>query len=142
MCIQLEGGTIKLTIINHTLNKYDMLFHMYLDLLPLNLVYFVLENNKYFLVRRNDEYKWRVFYLITLGGCTNGVYLSVAPGFKSRLGYVRSVFHLSLCLIMFEVHSDDLAYLVHKSGRKTSTFTYIPAYDQWWGISKSHIIAK
>ena len=48
MCRQLEGGTIKLSISNHTLNKYDMLFRMYLDLLPLNLVYFVLENNKYF----------------------------------------------------------------------------------------------
>jgi len=34
-----------MSIINHTLNKHDMLFSMYLDLLPLNLVYFVLENN-------------------------------------------------------------------------------------------------
>ena len=32
-----------MSIIDHTLNKY-MLFHTYLDLLPLNLVYFVLEN--------------------------------------------------------------------------------------------------
>ena len=28
----------------HKLNKYIMLFHTYLDSLPLNLVYFVLEN--------------------------------------------------------------------------------------------------
>jgi len=32
-----------MAIINHTLNKYNMLFWIYLDLLPLNLVYFVLE---------------------------------------------------------------------------------------------------
>ena len=33
-----------MSIIDHTLNKYDKLFRKYLDLLPLNLVYFVLEN--------------------------------------------------------------------------------------------------
>ena len=44
---QLEGLKRKLchqmSIIDHALNKYDMLFCTYLDLLPLNLVYFVLE---------------------------------------------------------------------------------------------------
>jgi len=38
------GCTIKMSIIDHTLIKY-MLFHTYLDLLPLNFVYLVLENN-------------------------------------------------------------------------------------------------
>ena len=38
-----------MSIINHTLNKYGMLFHTYLDLLPLNLVYFVLENGNFVL---------------------------------------------------------------------------------------------
>ena len=33
-----------MSIIEHTLNKYDILFHKYLYLLPLNLVYFALEN--------------------------------------------------------------------------------------------------
>jgi len=36
-----------MSIIDHTLNTYDMLFHTYLDLLPLNLVYFVLENDHF-----------------------------------------------------------------------------------------------
>jgi len=34
----------KMSMIDHTLNKYDILFRAYLDLLPLNLVYFVLGN--------------------------------------------------------------------------------------------------
>ena len=38
------GCTIKMSIIGHTLNKYAMLFHTNLDLLPLKRVYFVLEN--------------------------------------------------------------------------------------------------
>jgi len=50
---------------------------------------------------------------------------SIAPGFKPRLGYVRRVFHLSLHLITFGGHSSHLAYLVHKSGRKTATFTHM-----------------
>jgi len=33
---------VHILIIIHTLNKY-VLFHMYLDLLPLNLAYFILE---------------------------------------------------------------------------------------------------
>ena len=33
-----------MSIIDHILNKYDLLFHKYFNLLPLNLVYFVLEN--------------------------------------------------------------------------------------------------
>ena len=37
----------KISIIDHTLNKYDMVFLKYLDLLPLYLVYFVLENGNY-----------------------------------------------------------------------------------------------
>ena len=40
------GCAIKMSIIDHTLNKYDILFHTYLDLLPLNLVYFIMENGK------------------------------------------------------------------------------------------------
>ena len=33
-----------MSVINHTLNKYDMLFRTYLDLLPLYIVCFVLAN--------------------------------------------------------------------------------------------------
>jgi len=32
-----------MSIVNHAFNKYDVIFRMYLNLLPLNLVYFVLE---------------------------------------------------------------------------------------------------
>ena len=38
-----------MSIIDHTLNEYDMLFRTYLNILPLNLVYFVLENVNYVL---------------------------------------------------------------------------------------------
>jgi len=44
-----RGCTIKMSIIDRTLNKYDMLFCIYLDLLPLNPVYFVLENGNFVL---------------------------------------------------------------------------------------------
>jgi len=37
-----------MSLINHTLIKY-MLFHTYLDLLPLNILYFVLENGNFVL---------------------------------------------------------------------------------------------
>ena len=54
-----------------------------------------------------------------LHGLTGSVigHISVAAGFKSQLGYVRRVFHLSLLLITFAGRSGHLAYLVHKSGR-------------------------
>jgi len=39
--------TLKMSTIEHTLNNYDLLFRSYLDLLPLNLVFFVLENGNY-----------------------------------------------------------------------------------------------
>jgi len=58
---QLEGARrslyIKMSIIDHTLNKYDMIFHAYLDLLPLNLVYFVLENDNFVL-----EMSWKIIF--------------------------------------------------------------------------------
>ena len=38
-----------MSIIDHTLNKYDMLFCTYLDLLPLNLVYLGQENSNFVL---------------------------------------------------------------------------------------------
>ena len=38
-----------MSINDHTLNNYDMLFGTYLDLLPLHLVYFVLENGNFVL---------------------------------------------------------------------------------------------
>ena len=38
-----------MSIINPPLNKYDMFFCIYLDLPPLNLAYFVLENGNYVL---------------------------------------------------------------------------------------------
>ena len=50
---------------------------------------------------------------------------SIAPGFKPRTGYTRRVFHLSLRLITFEGRSAHLGYLVHKSDRKTRTFTFV-----------------
>ena len=50
--------------------------------------------------------------------------ISIAPGFKPRLGYFRRVFHLSLRLITFGGRSAHLAYLVQKSGRKTTTFIH------------------
>ena len=47
---------------------------------------------------------------------------SVAIGFKSRPGYVRRVFHVSLRLLTFVGRSAHLAYPVHKNGLKTATF--------------------
>ena len=40
---------MKTSITDHTLDKYDMLFGTYIDLLPLNLVYVVLENGNFVL---------------------------------------------------------------------------------------------
>ena len=59
------GGdcTIKRSIIDHTLNKYDMLFHAYLDLLPLSHVYFVMENNISFTVVMITYAKWIIYSL-------------------------------------------------------------------------------
>ena len=37
----------KMSITDHGLNKYDMLFRTYLDLLPVNLVYLILENGNF-----------------------------------------------------------------------------------------------
>ena len=48
-----------------------------------------------------------------------------------RLGYIRRVFHLSLCLITFGGHSAHLPGLVHKSGRKTATFTFVIVYKHF-----------
>ena len=61
-------------------------------------------------------------------GCLHGLtgsmvnHRSIAPGFKPWPDYVRRVFYLWLCLIIFGGHSAHLAYFVHKSGRKTVTF--------------------
>ena len=46
---------------------------------------------------------------------------SIAPGFKPRPGYIGKLFHLSLRLVT--CRSAHLAYLVHRSGHKTPTFT-------------------
>ena len=43
----------------------------------------------------------------------------ITPGFKPRPGYVRRVFHISLCLIAFGYSSVHLAHHVYKCGRKT-----------------------
>ena len=48
---------------------------------------------------------------------------SITHGFESWLGYIRRVFHLSLRLVTFRGRPTKLAYLVHKSGRRTATFT-------------------
>ena len=44
-----------MSIINHTLNKYGMLFCTYLDLLTLNLVYFVPEKGNLVLDDDDDD---------------------------------------------------------------------------------------
>ena len=49
---------------------------------------------------------------------------SIVSGLKPLPGYVRRVFHLSVRLIIIGGRSAHLAYLVHKSGRKTATFTF------------------
>ena len=56
----------------------------------------------------------------SLTGNTVG-HMSTALGFKPLIGYVRKVFHLSLCLITFEDHS---AHHVHKSGLKLKAATF------------------
>ena len=45
---------------------------------------------------------------------------SLPPVFESRRGHIWRLFRLWLRLITFGGRSADLAYLVHKSGRKTS----------------------
>ena len=45
---------------------------------------------------------------------------SLPPVFESRRGHIWRLFRLSLRLITFGSRSAHLAYLVHKSGRKTS----------------------
>ena len=50
-------------------------------------------------------------------------FLRGRPPIGYRKGYVRRVFHLSLSLITFGGCPAHLAYLVDKSGRKTSTHT-------------------
>jgi len=61
-----------------------------------------------------------------LHGLTDNVagHRSVVHGFKPRPGYVRRGFHLSLRLINFGGCSAQLAYFVHKSGRKTETIFF------------------
>ena len=69
-----------------------------------------------------------------IAGCLHSLTGSVAdhksilPGFEPRPGYVRRLFHLSLYLISFGGQSVHLAYLVHKSGNKTATFTFLHGY--------------
>ena len=46
-----------MSMIDRTLNKYDMVFRTYLDLLPLNLVYCVLENFNFVL---ENNISWAV----------------------------------------------------------------------------------
>jgi len=46
---------------------------------------------------------------------------SLQPVFESRRGHIWRLFRFSLCLITFGSRSAHLAYLVHKSGHKTST---------------------
>ena len=60
-----------------------------------------------------------------LHGLTSRVvgHRSIAPGFKSRPGYVRMVFHLSLRLITVGGRSAHLDNPVHQSVHKTAIFT-------------------
>ena len=50
-----------MSIIDHTLNKYDILFRTCLDILPLNLVYFVLENGN-LCARKVLEMYWKIIF--------------------------------------------------------------------------------
>ena len=52
-------------------------------------------------------------------------YRSLPPVFESRRGHIWRLFRLSLRLITFGGRSAHLAYLVHKSGRKTSIIIII-----------------
>jgi len=52
-------------------------------------------------------------------------YRSLPPVFKSRHGHIWRLFRLSVRLITFGGRSAHLAYLVHKSGRKTSIIIII-----------------
>jgi len=65
--------------------------------------------------------------LLDLNGLTGSAagHRSIAPGFKPRLWYVRTLFHHSLGVINAGGRSAHLAYREHKSGRKTSTFTFL-----------------
>ena len=72
----------------------------------------------------------RLFYLSQCGNAahrappwSNGSVLdhrSLPPVFESRRGHIWRLFRLSLRLNIFGSRSAHLAYLVHKSGRKTS----------------------
>ena len=50
---------------------------------------------------------------------------SLTSGFEPRPGYIRRMFHLSLRSITVGGPSSYTAYLVHKSGRKISKFTFL-----------------
>ena len=66
---------------------------------------------------------WLPFGHYALTGSAVG-HISIAPGFKPWPGYVRRVFNLSPCLITVGGRSAHLGYIMHKSGRKTATFTF------------------
>ena len=51
-------------------------------------------------------------------------HIFMASGFKSLLGYVVRMFHLSLCSITFGCHSANLAHLVQKPDLKSATFIF------------------
>ena len=65
---------------------------------------------------------------------------SLPPVFESRRGHIWRLFRLSLRLITFGGRSAHLAYLVHKSGSKTSIiilyydFAYFPSYHWQYGV--------
>ena len=77
---------------------------------------------------RTFSYIWPIHLRTTTTDHLNGLtgstagHISIAPRFKSRSGYVRRVFQLSIRSITFVGHWAHLACHVHKSGHKTATF--------------------
>ena len=81
-----------------------------------------------FLAARFNVWRW---HLHGLTGSAIG-HRSIAPGFKPLpwLGYVRRVFHLSLCLITYEGHPLHLACHVRNSGHKIVTLKIFSFHDR------------
>ena len=62
----------------------------------------------------------REFWVPPWSSCSVLDHRSLPPMFESLCGHIWRLFYLWLCFITFGVHSAHLAYLVHKSGCKTS----------------------
>ena len=89
-----------MSIIDHTLIEY-MLFHIYLDLLPLNLVYFVLENENFVL-----EMSWKIIFPWLWEPCSNII-------FRSSV-FNKSAFFLFLMLFICVMCETTIYYTFHQ----------------------------